>query len=84
MKYLCPKEVAAQFGISERTVRRMIAAGHVQAFRIGAKCGAQIKLRSTTTSIRVSTDITGGNLAYCDHCLVSRTTSCPHANWKSI
>src|ERR1700750_335622 len=37
MKYLCPKEVAAQFGISERTVRRMMAAGHIQAFRIGAK-----------------------------------------------
>ena len=37
MKYLCPKEVAAQFGISERTVRRMMAAGQIQAFRIGAK-----------------------------------------------
>jgi excisionase family DNA binding protein len=37
MKYLCPKEVAAQFGISERTVQRMMAAGYIQAFRIGAK-----------------------------------------------
>ena len=37
MKYLCPKEVAAQFGIGERTVRRMMAAGHIKAFRIGAK-----------------------------------------------
>src|SRR3954468_17695707 len=37
MKYLCPKEVAAQFGISERAVRRMMASGHLQAFRVGAK-----------------------------------------------
>jgi excisionase family DNA binding protein len=37
MKYLCPKEGAAQFGISERTVRRMMAAGYIQAFRIGTK-----------------------------------------------
>ena len=32
-----PKGLAAQFGISERTVRHMMAAGHVQAFGIGAK-----------------------------------------------
>ena len=37
MKYLCPKQVAAQFGVSERTVRRMMCAGHIRAFRIGAK-----------------------------------------------
>jgi excisionase family DNA binding protein len=37
MKYLCAKQVVAQFGISERTVRRMMAAGDIQAFRIGAK-----------------------------------------------
>jgi hypothetical protein len=35
-------------------------------------CGAQIKAPSTTTSIQGITDVTGGSLAHCNRCLVSR------------
>lgn len=34
---LGPKDVATQFGISERTARRMMNDGHLSAIRIGAK-----------------------------------------------
>lgn len=37
MHNLGRKDVATQFGISERTVRRMMNDGHLSAIRIGAK-----------------------------------------------
>jgi excisionase family DNA binding protein len=37
MPHLSPKDVAAQLGISERTVRRMLNEGHLPGFRIGTK-----------------------------------------------
>src|SRR5436853_1700642 len=37
MCHLSPKDVAAQLGISERTVKRMLNEGHLPGFRIGTK-----------------------------------------------
>ena len=37
MLYLSPKQISAQLGISERTVRRWMCAGHIRAFRVGTK-----------------------------------------------
>lgn len=35
--FLSPQEVAVMYGVTERTVRRMIAAGALPAARLGSK-----------------------------------------------
>jgi len=35
--FLSPQEVAVMYGVTERTVRRMIASGALEAARLGSK-----------------------------------------------
>lgn len=37
MELLCAKEVACELGVSERTAQRMLQAGEIRGFRVGAK-----------------------------------------------
>jgi excisionase family DNA binding protein len=37
VKSLCPKEIAAQLGISARTAQRLLKSGEIRAWRAGFK-----------------------------------------------